>query len=161
MQVTDRHERIIEFNSYQDLKDAIEELNKKKEMQEAVMAFTVDEIKDSLKPKNLFKAAVHKVTDGEDALSLGLKIGGTIAAAIITKKIITKYNKKDENDHEVEEKEPESSSIIAGIARTALTTAAMNSLPTIKAYVTAAFQNLFIDKETKIINFNKIKDGKQ
>ena len=164
MQVTDRNEKVMPINSNSDIVDAIAELTRKKEMQEEEMKYIIGDIKDSLRPKNLAKAAFHKLTDTEDALSLGLKVGGTIAAGIIAKKVYNKYQdyKGDQQPTSpVAVEEHDSTTMLGSIARTAITSAAINSLPTIKAYLTAAFQNLFVDKETKIIHFKKLDDGKE
>lgn len=157
MQVTDRQERVMELSTNVDLLAAIEELQKKKEMQEAIISQSFEGIKDDLKPKNIAKSLYHKVTDGEDALSLGLKVGGTIAAAIISKKIISNIGREDDVE-EIKKEEKEKTTFAGQLLKTTATNFLLSNIPAIKTYVVAAYDNLFGDEETRL--FHRIESKK-
>jgi hypothetical protein len=152
MQFTDRQERKMDLQTNSDLLAAIEELQKKKEMQESLISNTFDDIKESLKPGNIAKSVFHKITNEENALSLGLKVGGTIAAAIITKKLISAYKEHHPTEKEESNSDDDSHTMLGNLIRATASNILISNIPAIRAYATSAFENLFSNKETRIIN---------
>ncbi len=154
MQVTDRHEKVMELNTASDLQEAIKELTRKKELQENLISESFDSIKEDLSPKNIAKSIYHKVTDGEDVLSLTLKVGGTIAAVILSKKIISKFT--DNKDEDEEDVKYTKDSFVENILRTTATNIIISNLPTVKTYLAAAYDNLVGNEKTRL--FHKVEN---
>lgn len=146
IQVTDREDRIIPIATNSNLETAIEELKLKRDMQEAQMIHYLKNIKEDVSPINLAKAAAAKITGSSDALGMALKIGGTLGAALVTKKIIN-TSRKDVRKHN----RSHTASMLTNLGKTLATNYAVSHVDEIKAFAIAGFRNLFVNKDTKII----------
>ncbi len=153
MQVTDRHEKVMELNTESDLLEAIKELNNKRKLQENLISQSFHNIKEDISPKHIAKSLYHKITDGEDVLSLGLKVGGTIAAVIISKKIISHFTNSDEEENHSEEKKSKDS-FVENIIKTTATNILLSNIPVVKSYLSAAYDNLVGNENTRL--FHKV-----
>ncbi len=151
--ITNRLGQEMKLTSNNDLQNALAELQAKKEMQEQAMKDYVSGIKDDLKPKNLVRSAASKLTGSADAKGMALKIGGTLAAAFITKKIISGTQKKVVK-HEAKHQKP---SMLGAMVRTTLMDIVFSHTDEIKTVLLAAIKNLFVNKDTRII---KVKTSK-
>lgn len=155
MQVTDRHEKTMNLNTESDLLEAIEELNRKKELQENLISASFNNLKEDLSPKNIAKSLYHKITDGEDIISLGLKVGGTIAAVILSKKIISHFTESKDEDDKNENHSKDS--FIENILKTTATNILLTNIPVVKTYLAAAYENLVGNEKTRL--FHKVENN--
>ena len=151
--ITNRLGEKMKLSNNADLQTALEELTAKKQQQEEDMQNYFDGIKDDLKPKNLVRAAASKITGSSDTKGMALKIGGTIAAAFITKKIISGTQKKVKK-HEAKHKSP---SMLGAMVKTTLMDIVFSHTDEVKTVLLAAVKNLFINKDTRIV---KVKTSK-
>lgn len=141
MVITDREGNVMRVANIDELDNAIAELKVKKELQENQIHDSFDNLKEGLKPINLLKSAVHKVTKTNTPLELGLKVGGTIVAALIAKKVFS--HKEDEDDEVKHVVVKEDKSAVSTFAQGMITNFLVTNIPTITAYASAIFHNVF------------------
>lgn len=140
MVITDRNGHVMPVRNLADLDKAIAELKEKKELQEDEIHEAFEDLKEGLRPINLLKSAVHKITDTNTPLELGLKIAGTVGTALIAKKIFSSHKDDDKVVEKVVVKDDKS--YLSKFAQGMVTNFLVSHIPTIAAYSSAIFHNV-------------------
>lgn len=127
----------MQINTSQDLDNKIAELERRKVIQESILKEQFHSTVDHFRPKNLLKAAFHKVMEPSDTRTTILKAAGGLGVGLLTKNLLL----------------GKSTSLIGKIVRTAVkakaTNAVINNTDKISAWGTAIYHNLFSKKEKK------------
>ena len=133
----------MKINNAKDLDTAIEELERRKVLQEAMLTDQFHATVDHFKPKNLLKAAFHKVADAGSTRSTILKTLGGLGIGLLTKNILI----------------GKSTNLLTKLAANALKVGATNTVlhntDKISAWSKAVYKNLFTKngKATKSSQF--------
>ncbi len=159
MVIKNRREEIIPIDTLGDLRVAIEELDIKAHEQKHAIIGNVSDIKHSLNPINMLKSGVSKLAgdDNHELLSNTLKVGGTILAGVIAKKIIASQIKKHSGGEKESEKEEARNQqshepgFIGRMLRDAGVALLVSNADAIKNFGKATFLNLFVNKDTKVV----------
>lgn len=121
----------MKINNAKDLDKAIEELERRKVLQEAMLTDQFHATVDHFKPKNLLKAAFHKVADAGSTRSTILKTIGGLGIGLLTKNILI----------------GKSTNLLTKLAANALKVGATNTVlhntDKISAWSKAIYKNLF------------------
>jgi len=124
----------MKINTSHDLDKAIEELERRKTLQEGMLSDQFHATVDHFRPANLIKSAFHKVVDSTDVKSTVLKAAGGIGAGFLAKNLLL----------------GKSTSLIGKLASNALKVGATNTVlgntDKIAAWGTAIYKNLFTKK---------------
>lgn len=121
----------MQINNAQELELAIVEMEKRKVVQQSILASQFHETYESLKPLNLLKSAFHKVTEPGDARSSILKAAGGIGVGLLTKKLL------------IGKTTSVVGSLISNVLRLTASNTVMNNTDKLKAYGIAIYNNFF------------------
>lgn len=114
-----------------DLKAAIAKLELKAEIEKKELRAQFHETKESLKPGNLIKSAVHKIIPA-DVLGMVLKLAGTVGVGVLTSKLTAGSAAASTGTKLIRTLFSQSASHVA-----------LNNMDKVKAYGIAIYNNLF------------------
>ncbi len=78
----------ITITNTMELEAAIVELEKRQVVQKSILVSQWNETKESFKPKNIIKNAVHRIVDPESPLGMVLKAAGGLSMGFLTQKLL-------------------------------------------------------------------------